>query len=173
MLRNLSVKRKNTLIIVFIIVIAAVSVFIIYNLTNMPKTSIADNAIPLSVASGDKVVVTVEAASLEDMYGYQFQVNYDRELFDFSGGLESDIGEIETIFSKPFDGYELVGATMIGEKQGVSGEGKSVCTMTLTARADGVVSADALSLSDVRVIRSDLSYEEDAGGWNCGIALQG
>jgi len=125
-----------------------------------------------TVLAGQGIVVTVAADSLEDVYGYQFQMNYDESELEYAGGLASKIEGITTIFAKPFEGYQLVGATMVGDRAGFSGEGHAVCEMAFTAKRDGALSgfAAALSISDINVVTSDLEYKEGVEGWSVSLS---
>ena len=114
---------------------------------------------------GQNFLVAVIADSLEDVYGYQFRITYDENAMEFTGTLNSRLDEISTIFSKTMDGYELVGATMIGEKNGVSGRNRAVCELLFTARTDIDLDNLKLSISDVNVVTSDLAYNEGIEGW--------
>jgi hypothetical protein len=64
------------------------------------------------------------------------------------------------------DGYELVGATMVGPREGVSATNKAVCEMRFTAKKDLTTSDFNLSLRGVNVVTSDLEYLTDVEGWH-------
>jgi hypothetical protein len=162
MSRTLSLRSKVTVFALVGSLVLAAAVWI-YILLSDPDD--------LTVSAGEKVFVSVVAESVEDLYGYQFRVNYNPQYLEFSDGLESDIGEIGTIFSKPFEGYELVGATMTGAQKGVDGKNSNICRMTLTALADCVISEEVLSLSDIRTVHSGLEYETDVKGWKRNVRL--
>lgn len=120
-----------------------------------------------TVSAGQKIVLTVMAASVDDMYGYQFQVNYDENEFEYTGELKSELDAISTIFAKPFDGYQLIGATMIGDQTGVSGENVVICEMEFTTLKDCVLTDSALGISNINVVSPALEYDEDVSGWSC------
>ena len=163
MMQNLSGKTQSTIIIALsLLVIIGVAWFIISK--NTPSE--------LQLVAGDKVVITVMAESIEDMYGYQFQLLYNQEQFELSGVLQSEISEIETIFFKPFDEYILIGATKVGEQLGSSGKNQKVCSMTLTALTDCTISGNSISLNDVRVVSSELAYTMDVVGWSYKFSLE-
>lgn len=130
------------------------------------------------VAAGQNVVVTITADSLEDTYGYQFQMHYDEDKLEYSGSIKSKLEDIPTIFSKPFAGYELVGATMVGEKDGVTGNNKTVCELVFTAKEDSTLNNLALSINDINVVKynpatmEEMEYTENIEGWQLKAAVQ-
>ncbi|MDR0670902.1 MAG: cohesin domain-containing protein [Oscillospiraceae bacterium] len=118
---------------------------------------------PAMVQAGDKVVLTVAAEQEPDLYGYQFQLHYDDTSFRYDGGLESLTPGLDTIFGKEFDGYLLVGATMVGQKKGAALEDAPVCRVTLTALRD--TTWESVAVDAVHVVGSDLKYTENVRGW--------
>ena len=168
--------NKKTLLFVGVPVLLVAIIITIVMVSTDGNINIAQGNVPLAdapltVSSGDRFVVTVVAASFEDMYGYQFNINYDKAKYSYVGPLVSDIKGLDTIFSKPFDGYELVGATMIGTQAGVSGTNQPVCHLTFEALQDDVVTTESLRLSDVSVVSSTLDFVENIPGWNFSVAL--
>ena len=149
------------------------------------RGNIKENAVPLSVAvipeedniteteteaeteteikSGQAVILYVGANQVSDMYGYQFRLYFDKDEFEYAGGIASSISEISAIFVKEFDSYLLVGATKIGPNAGFSGENASVCEITLTAKKD--LSAPKIFIGDVNLVKSDLTYTENITDW--------
>lgn len=123
-------------------------------------------------AEGQKIVVTVSAASVEDMYGYQFEINYNSEELEYTGELKSKVDEIQTIFSKPHDGYELVGALMIGDKKGYSGENIPICEIVFSAKKAAKLSDYNISLAKVNIVDSKLVYTEGHTDWSFQAAVQ-
>jgi nitrogen fixation-related uncharacterized protein len=119
-----------------------------------------------AVAEGQDILVTIKADSFDDLYGYQFRLYYDPDELEFTNSLKSNLTDIYSIFSKPMDGYELVGATMVGPREGISATNKVVCEMRFTAKKDGTTSGLNLSLSAVNVVKSDLEYLTDVEGWH-------
>ncbi|MBC8545448.1 hypothetical protein H8711_00660 [Clostridiaceae bacterium NSJ-31] len=126
---------------------------------------------PKAVVAGQKVAVTVAAPSVEDLYGYQFRLNFDESKFEYKEELTSEIDEISSIFAKPFDGYQLVGATMIGETPGFSGKKVDICKMVFEAKVDTPLSEATFSISDVNIVKSNLDYEENVDGWQMETAV--
>ena len=124
------------------------------------------------VTAGQNIVVTVSADAFTDMYGYQFQLLYDEQKAEYTRQLTSRLDEIQTIFGKPFTGYELIGATMIGEVPGVSKRNSAVCEAVFTAKEDCVLSDLHFSIRDVRVVTSDLEYHEGVEGWKITAEIQ-
>lgn len=124
------------------------------------------------VAAGQEVVVTIKADSLENMYGYEFRLNYDDTQLDYDGALYSKADGIQTIFSKPFDGHELVGATMIGEQEGLTGKNVIMCEMVFTSLIDGTLGDFDIELTHVNVVKSDMEYLEGLEGWEYSLAVR-
>jgi hypothetical protein len=123
------------------------------------------------VKVGQKVTVTVTAESVDDMYGYQFQMNYHEDELEYTGELQSNVQQIQTIFAKPFDGYQLVGATLIGEQPGITGNNLNVCEISFTALRDVVISESNLFMSDVGVVSSDLTLVTDIPNWDYKVTI--
>lgn len=165
--------KRAVIILACVVIIAALAVYFL----NAGPATIDDGDVPLrgavtelEVKAGDKFVVSIIADGFEDMYGYEFKVYYDDEDFTYSGGLTSSISSIGTIFAKNFEGYERVGATMVGDAAGVSGDATEVCRMVFEALRDCTVNAEELSFGDIRIVTSDglsdeLGYETDVSGW--------
>jgi len=149
-------KKRIRIAIVSVCIIAVLVGLIIFF---MPNAS-------TEFSKGDKVVIHIMAPSFEDMYGYEFRIHYNSEELEYSGELTSDIDEIYTTFSKPFDGYELVGATMIGDVSGVDSSKKTqVCQITFKALVDCVLTEESISIDSVGVVSSQLDYDENVTGW--------
>ncbi|MDR1158692.1 MAG: hypothetical protein LBK75_10405 [Oscillospiraceae bacterium] len=123
----------------------------------------ADAPAAAQVRAGDKVVLTVAAEHASDLYGYQFRLHYDDASFRYDGDLESLTPELHTIFGKEFDGYLLVGATMVGQKKGAALEDAPVCRVMLTALRD--TTSESIAVDAVHVVGSDLTYTENVPGW--------
>ena len=156
--------RKRRVLYIGVAVIAVVAALIIWIHLSESRTQL--------VLAGQNIVVTVTADSLEDMYGYQFRLNYDKEELEYEGTLTSKIEDIQNIFSEPMEGYELVGATMIGEKSGVFGQDKQICEMVFTVKKDGTLTDLGISISDINVVTSELQYVEGVDGWRVESALR-
>lgn len=161
-------KKKQIIIGVAAVVVVAALLFFLTMLPKLSQTSDPEQP----VAAEQNIIVTVKAESIEDLYGYQFNLNYDSEELEYAGTITSKVDDIQTIFSKPKDGFELVGATMVGDKEGVSGTNMVLCEMIFTAKKDGVISDFACSLSDVSIVKPDMEYLEDVEGWTCSLSLQ-
>ena len=154
------------ILVAALITILAFRLGVLGNTVSLPAGSIPLSDAPMLVSAGDKIAVTVLARSFEDMYGYQVKINYDREDYSYAGGLTSSVDGISTIFSKAYDGYALISATMVGQQEGAYGADQPVCRMTLEVLRDGVVSPKTLSVSEVSVMASDLSYKKNVPGWS-------
>ena len=159
--------KKKTLLIVAVVIVCLVIVAALV----LPRLSSTD----AKIAAGDKVVVTVTAASVEEMYGYQFRMNYDvaaLEYVEAPASQVSKIDEIQSIFGKPQPGYALIGATMIGENPGISRKNFPVCQVIFTATKDTTLSELSITLSDVNIVKSDLSYIEGIEDWSIKAEVQ-
>ena len=124
------------------------------------------------VLEGQRIVVTVHAAELDDVYGYQFHLNYNPNQVEWAGSLTSKVEDITLIFSRSFNTYELVGATMIGEREGVSGRNVEVAELVLIADMEAYLLDFDISISHVNVVRSDMEYLEDVEGWSLSFSVQ-
>jgi len=116
-----------------------------------------------TVKAGDEVVVKINAGQVSDMYGYQFNLLYDKDAFKYNGGLTSSISDISTIFAKELDQYLRVGSTKIGDVEGFSGTRPDICEITLIAKRDGDLSL--ITINGVNIVKSDLSYVEGVTDW--------
>ena len=128
-------------------------------------------SIPSTARAGEQIVAKINAGLVSDMYGYQFELHYDKTDFEYIGGISSSIPEISTIFAKEFDTHLLVGATMIGAENGVSANKADICEITLIANNDCDLSG--ISVASVNVVQSDLSYHEDVMDWILSTMVKG
>jgi hypothetical protein len=124
----------------------------------------------VSISAGDTVVVSVFADEMTDVYGYQFDIGYDKESLEYGKHLYSDIDEIITIFATDKEQCLLVGATMIGDVKGYSGQDVLVCRVEFTALAD--CDPDYITLSGVNIVTDDLRYLETVDGWTTNITVR-
>ncbi|MDR0381609.1 MAG: cohesin domain-containing protein [Oscillospiraceae bacterium] len=115
-----------------------------------------------TVRAGETVTLTVTADRVSDLYGCQFRLRYDGGAFRYEGGLVSLTPGLDTIFGKELDDGLLVGATMVGRKEGAALEDAPVCRVTLTALRDA---AADVSIDEVHIVGSDLTYAENVAGW--------
>ena len=145
---------------IFIFVLAFLGVAVCALLFLKPAT-------PSGIKAGDEIVVRITAARVSDLYGYQFALYYDKENFEYVGGVSSSLDEIRTIFAKEFDSYLLVGATKIGNEKGFSGKQTDICEITLIALKD--CDPPVISISGVNIVQSDLNYLEDVTDWTYNI----
>ena len=144
-------------------VCVAAALFFVKSSTEMisaPETPIA--AAPV-IAKGYDVTVRINAPKADDLYGYQFRLEYDSASFAASK-LKSLIGEIPTIFKKEFDGYILIGATMTGDSPGYSASDTQICELNLTALTDDGKLPE-VNITSVSVVSAELDYTEDINGW--------
>jgi cell division protein FtsB len=121
--------------------------------------------------AGQAIAVTVYAPEIKDMYGYELKVYFDSEEMKYSGGLQSGITSITTIFSKEFEHYVLIGATMVGKKEGYTTEAAKteICSLTFTALKDCDLSE--LSIGGVNIVGSGLEYVENIENWEITASL--
>lgn len=117
------------------------------------------------IKAGSDIVVTIHADTISDMYGYQFNLNFDNSKVSYKSGLKSTISEISTIFKKDYPDYLLIGATMIGDKPGYSGNDVDVCTLVFTANED--VDPSTFVISGVNTVDSAQEYVQNVSGWSC------
>lgn len=129
-----------------------------------PSPSPSPSAQP-QIKAGQQIVVKVTAAEIADLYGYQFELSFDMTLFSYSGSVQSGIAEISTIFGKKLEDHLLIGATMTGDRQGVSGGETEVCVVTLTALKDCEI--PEATIKAVCVVQGNMEYIENIGGWSC------
>ena len=132
--------------------------------------------IATTVSAGDTVVINIFADGMDDVYGYQFNINFDEDFVEYKKRLFSDIDDILTIFATDKEWYLLVGATMIGEAQGYSGQDVPVCRVEFAALTDFELNpdftSDHIALSDVNVVTSDKQYLENVDGWTASMTVQ-
>jgi len=172
--------RKHRNIVVLSTLCVCVIGFSIWFITGK-NTSIIEDGVPLGsylgqVSLGDIIVVNVTADELDNVYGYQFDVYFNRDYLEYNKRLYSDIDDIITIFATDKEKYLIVGATMIGDAEGYSGRDVPVCRVEFTALNDFVVSEDFSSelfgISRVSVVTEDLQYLENVEGWTASLAVQ-
>ena len=176
-------KHRNTAIIsILCVAVAGFSIWAFTGNGNSPvPVSLVDQQAPAgnemtSVSAGDIVVVNVLADEMDDVYGYQFDVHYDKDCLEYSKCLYSDIDDILTIFANYVEDFLLVGATMLGDMEGHNGKEIPVCRVEFTALRDFESGEDLASgfygISRVNVVTGDLQYLEDIDGWSANIAVQ-
>jgi hypothetical protein len=117
-----------------------------------------------TVKKGQDFTITVKANEVSNLYGYQFNLNYDNKKAAYKGSLKSSINGINTIFEKDMTDHLLVGATMTGNIQGHSGRNVTVCTMVFTATED--IDPSTFTISGVNVVDANQSYVENISGWS-------
>jgi len=117
------------------------------------------------VKAGQTISVAVYAPEVKDMYGYELKVYFDSEEIKYNGGLKSSVSAISTIFYKEFDNYVLIGATMVGKKDGYTAEADKteICSFSFTAIKDCDLSG--LSIGGVNVVSSSMVYKENIANW--------
>jgi len=132
--------------------------------------------IATAVQAGDIVIVNVFADKMDDVYGYQFDINFDSDIIKYGKRLYSDIGEITTIFAKDKEWYLLVGATMTDFEKGFSGQQVLVCHVEFVALADFELNpdltSDHITISSVNVVIGDSQYLENVDGWTVRISVK-
>jgi hypothetical protein len=131
---------------------------------------VPSNAAESKISAGDIVIVNVFAEEMDGVYGYQFDLNYDREELVYSNRLYSDINGITTIFSADKERSLLVGAMMIGGMKGYCGKGVPVCRVEFTALSD--CDPGQIMLSKVNIVKDDLQYFENVEGWSASITIR-
>jgi len=116
------------------------------------------------IKAGEEFAITVKANEVINLYGYQFNLNYDTKKAAYKGSLKSSVDAIGTIFKKDMSDHLLVGATMIGDTPGFSGQNVTICTMVFTAIED-LEPAD-FTISGVNTVDADQNYIENIDGWS-------
>ena len=159
--------KINSMQITIALCCLVVCVITIILIMRSQTETITELEAPLGAASivmqSDEMTVRISAPEVDDLYGYQFRLEYDSTRFTASN-LKSLIDEIPTIFKKDFDGYILIGATMTGDSPGYSAVDTQICELTLTALTDDGKLPE-INLSKVSVVSSGLAYTEDVYGW--------
>jgi hypothetical protein len=120
-----------------------------------------------TVRMGQNFSVTVKANEISNLYGYQFNLNYDNKKAAYKGSLKSSVSGINTIFEKDMGDHLLVGATMIGDTPGYSGQDVTVCTMEFTATED--LDPSSFTINGVSTVDANQNYVEDISGWSIEI----
>lgn len=143
--------------------------------TTISDSNVSDDTVPSVPASeniikaGNEITVTVRADTVSDMYGYQFNLNFDKNKVSYKGGLKSSINEISTIFKKDNPDYLLIGATMIGDKPGYTGNDVDICSLIFTANED--LDPSTFTVSRVNTVDSNQKYTENVSGWSCEVKV--
>ena len=136
--------------------------------------NLGEQEVPLGnfqqISQGDVVVVSIFADEMDSVYGYQFEINYDENNLEYTKRLYSNIEEIDTIFATIKEQYLLVGATMLGNSVGYTGQSVLVCQMEFTALAN--FSSEQITLSGVNIVSDDMQYTENIGGWTASITIR-
>ena len=137
-----------------------------------PTPQPVENVIPANLLeAGKSVSIKVSAPAVNDMYGYEFKIHYDKESVNYTGGLKSNIDGLDMIFAKDLEGYILIGATMIGDRPGHSSGHTDVCTLSFTALHEFDISE--LKIESVNVVKSDSEYIKDVENWTIEATVGG
>lgn len=123
-----------------------------------------------SIKAGDDFTITVKANEVSNLYGYQFNLNYDNTKAAFKDSLSSSVDGINTIFKKDMSDYLLIGATMIGSKPGYSGQDVTICTMVFTAVED--LDPSTFTIDGVSTVDADQKFIENIGGWSIDVKAE-
>jgi len=146
------------------------------DLIDLDESNFPLGNISTKISAGDIVVVNVAADEMDDVYGYQFDMNYDRDYLEYKKRLFSDIDDIITIFATDKEWYLLVGATMTGDVRGYSGREVPVCRVEFVALNDFDLKTDSssehITVSSVNVTKDDLQYIENVDGWTASISVR-
>lgn len=117
-----------------------------------------------AVKVGQDFIVTIMANEVSNLFGYQFNLNYDNKKANYKGSLKSTVSGISTIFKKDMSDHLLVGATMIGNMPGYSGKNVTVCTMVFTANEN--FDPSSFTINDVSTVDENQKYIENISGWS-------
>lgn len=123
-----------------------------------------------TIKAGQDFTVTVKADEVSNLYGYQFNLNYDNKKATYKGNLKSSVSEISTIFKKDMNDHLLVGATMIGNTPGYSGQNVTVCTMAFTATED--IDPSNFTIDGVGTVDAEQNYIENIDGWSIDVKAE-
>ena len=126
------------------------------------NTPISEVSVPTQ--SNKTISVKVTAPQVEDMYGYEFKIYFNSENVEYTGNLKSSISTIGTIFDKDFDSYILVGATMIGDVKGYSGDKSEICTLSFAGSQE--IDVSEFRIEAVSIVKSDLEYVKNITDWS-------
>jgi len=183
-------RKRRSIAILSILCISVVSISILFFWGNnipdeengaLDSISLEEPQVPLAsiatkISAGDIVVLNVFADEMNDVYGYQFDINYDKDIIEYRKRLYSDIDEIITIFATDKEWYLLVGATMIGDAEGYTGQEVPVCRVEFVALTDFELnvdsSSDHIAVSGVNIVTGDLQYLENVAGWTASMTVQ-
>ena len=121
------------------------------------------------ISAGDTVTVQIFSSELTDLYGYQFSLYYDDNVFKFVES-RSSIKPIGLIFQRQFPGYLLVGATMIGSVPGYTSDEPENLVCEIVFRALRNTAPPRFELREVNVIDSRMNYTEGLTDWRFAIA---
>jgi hypothetical protein len=123
-----------------------------------------------TIKTGQNFTVAVKANEVSNLFGYQFNLNYDNKKATYKGSLKSSVSGINTIFKKDMSGHLLVGATMIGDTPGYSGQDVTVCTMAFTATED--LDPSSFTINGVSTVDANQNYIEDISGWSIDVKAE-
>jgi len=123
-----------------------------------------------AIKTGQKIMVTVKANEISNLFGYQFNLNYDNKKATFKGNLKSSVSGINTIFKKDMGDHLLVGATMIGDTPGYSGRDVTICTMEFIATED--LDPSSFTINGVSTVDANQNYIENVGGWSIDVKAE-
>ena len=167
-------KKQRNIAVLCISCVAVVGFFTWFFIGN--RNPVGSESILDAISAGDVVVISVFADEMYDVYGYQFDMYYNRDYLEYSKRLTSDIDGISTIFATEKERYLLVGATMIGEVDGHSGQEVPVCHVEFVALADYEPNADIslvhTAISNVNIVTGDLQYMENVEGWTTSMTVR-
>ena len=124
----------------------------------------------ITIKTGQDFTVAVKANEVSNLFGYQFNLNYDNKKATYKGSLKSSVSGINTIFKKDMSDHLLVGATMIGNTPGYSGQDVTVCTMAFTAAED--FDPSTFTINGVSTVDADQNYIEDISGWSIDVKAE-
>lgn len=173
--------HRNIVLSILCVSLIGLSIWFFTGNNNPVKGNLEESQVPLgniatTISTGDFIVVNVFADEMDDVYGYQFDINYDRDYLEYRNRLYSDIDEITTVFATDKEWYLLVGATMIGDAKGYNGQEVPVCRVEFTALTDFNLktdfSSEHLTISNVNVVKGDLQYLENIDGWTASMSIQ-
>lgn len=122
------------------------------------------------IKAGEDFTITVKANEVKNLYGYQFNLNFDNTKAAYKDSLSSSVDGINTIFKKDMSDHLLIGATMIGSTPGYSGQDVTICTMVFTAVDD--LDPSTFTIDGVSTVDADQKFIENISGWHIEVKTQ-
>ncbi|MDI3311220.1 MAG: S-layer homology domain-containing protein [Thermoanaerobacterium sp.] len=113
-----------------------------------PTFSMAANTTNVNI--GDNITLTINGQNLNDLYGFEVDVSFNRNMFDFVNANTNIKGfEVSPIVK---NGVVIYAVTKVSNTTGINGN-QQLCTLTFKAKSSGIAQ---LKLENVETINSKL-----------------